>query len=238
MMIYSKNTTLSGEFFTNKNEKRKNTKLISKNTEHSSMTSFMTSPSQTNEKQISSSSSSLLPPPYLSTDSEVKYHEQNLEQSQISTGTKISSAFYILSVIPAMALTYIQIIFNVVMLGFVLNGVTQFYFILQNDLTKHMGKQQTILLSDIVQCSRDYVRNSCGTSTSAPALEQTCNNWKICMEQDLDGLLHTKESAVVLAQVLNNFFGSLDDKTIYCFCGMLFGSIILTNLVITWCRRT
>ena len=138
---------------------------------------------------------------------------------------------------PAVFLTYIQILFNLTMTTCILYGTLKTYNILQSDLSKHMDKQSQILLSDIVQCSREYIRNGCGQITTPPALEQMCNSWKICMDADINGILTTKESAIVLAEILNNFFNNISDRTIICSTGILVTSVFFTNAVLTYSKR-
>ena len=144
---------------------------------------------------------------------------------------------YVLSVIPAVVLTYIQLTLNLVMVAVILIATTRFLSILGKDLEKHINVQENRMLATIIECSREYYRNKCAALDLPPALEKTCDVWRQCMEQETGHIMKSKETAVVLAEILNNFFGSLSDRTIYCSGGLLIGSVLLANMVLMWSRR-
>jgi len=108
--------------------------------------------------------------------------------------------------------------------------------ILSSDLDKHIEKQSHIMLGDIITCSREYVKNKCSLPDIPPAMEPVCDKWKLCMEQDVSSIMKSRETAVILAEILNNFFGSLSDRTIYSCATLFIGSIILTNFMLSWSR--
>lgn len=162
-----------------------------------------------------------------------EYHNDSLEKTQIG---KSGNFYYIASIIPVIFLTYLQLAFNLIMVSLVVNSTFKFISILESDLDKHIDTQSNVLFSQIISCSREYVKNGCALSM-APALEEMCDKWKLCMEQDTSNILKSKESAIIFAEILNNFFGSLTDRTMYCTGSMLFGSIIIANFALNWSRR-
>ncbi len=148
-----------------------------------------------------------------------------------------SGMCYLLSVIPAVVLTYLQLALNLLMVILILNTTLRFSRILSSDLDKHINVQENRLLASVVECTREYLRNRCAGGDLPPALEKGCDAWRTCMEQDTRNIMKSKETAVVLAEILNNFFGSLSDRTIYCSGGLLVGSVLLANMTLSWSRR-
>lgn len=67
-------------------------------------------------------------------------------------------------------------------------------------------------------------------------MQSYCNDWKQCMEQDTDYVLKSKETAGIMAEILNNFFENLSNKTLYCIGIILVGSIIILNISLSWSR--
>lgn len=163
-----------------------------------------------------------------------RYEVSSSERKQMSW----TSVCHILSVIPAIFLTYLQLLFNITMIALVVYSTVQFLYVLQSDLEKHIENQSQLLLTDIIHCSREFFKNGCGSSLMAPALEPMCDDWEQCMNQDTNNILKSKESAVILADILNNFFGNLTDRTMYCSAALFTGSILFTNIVLSWGRRT
>ncbi len=144
---------------------------------------------------------------------------------------------YLLSVVPAIILTYLQLLLNILMVVLILNATLRFSQILSADLDKHINVQESRLLGTVVECTREFLRNRCASGDIPPALEKSCDTWHSCMDQDTRNIMKSKETAVVLAEILNNFFGSLSDRTIYCTGGLLVGSVLLANMTLTWSRR-
>lgn len=162
------------------------------------------------------------------------------QQTQIHNSTpqtsKVANALYVMSTIPMVILTWIQFAFNLLVMATLFYGGWKTICILSSDLDKHIEKQSHIMLADIIHCSREYVKNRCSLPDAPPAIEPMCDKWKLCMEQDVSSIMKSRETAVILAEILNNFFGSLSDRTIYSCATLFIGSIILTNFMLSWSR--
>lgn len=154
-----------------------------------------------------------------------------------STRMSPTGICYLLSVVPAIVLTYLQLFLNLLMVAMILNATLRFARILSNDLDKHINVQESRLLGRVVECTREFLRNRCAMENLPPALEGSCDVWQACMNQDTRNIMKSKETAAVLAEILNNFFGSLSDRTMYCSGGLLVGSVLLANIILTWSRR-
>jgi hypothetical protein len=149
---------------------------------------------------------------------------------------RLNELFYLISVLPMVLLTWIQFAFNLLVMACFFYGVWKTTHILSNDLEKHIEKQSHMMLADIIQCSREYVKNHCAMPMVPPAMELMCNSWKLCMEQDVNHIMKSRETAVILAEILNNFFGSLSDRTMYSCATIFIGCIFLTNFMLSWSR--
>lgn len=168
-------------------------------------------------------------------------HPRQMTKSQTQTQARQKHTFvvdmlYILSTVPMVILTWIQFAFNLLVMACIFYGSYKTICILAADLDKHIEKQSHIMLADIIQCSREYVKNRCALPDSPPAMEILCDKWKMCMEQDVNHIMKSRETAVILAEILNNFFGSLSDRTIYSCATLFIGSIVLTNFMLSWSR--
>lgn len=140
--------------------------------------------------------------------------------------------FYILSVMPMIMLTYLQLFFNLSVISVLFYAIVQVSKVFYKDLQKHMEKQSYVLISTMVQCSKDFIKNGCSNEVIPPAIEHLCNEWSLCMNQDINGILASKETAIVLAQIINNFFGNLSDRTLYCSVTLLIGGVLLINALL------
>ncbi|RKP33550.1 Brl1/Brr6 domain-containing protein [Dimargaris cristalligena] len=134
--------------------------------------------------------------------------------------------------IPGLFLAYAQLVFNVSIVVMLFYGISTIIQILEGDLQKQLDKQSHVLMRDIVKCSRDYFNNRCSHIDAPPALESTCDAWKTCMEQDDKNILKSKETAAILAEILTNFFGHLNDRTLMCFMAIFVTGVIAGNAIL------
>ena len=174
-------------------------------------------------------------PTQQSQQSQQSHQTQQSSQKQ-TTNDSVTRFLYIMSTLPLIILTWVQFAFNLLVMGTLFYAAWKTVGILSADLDKHIEKQSHLMLADIIQCSREYVKNRCALPDSPPAMESMCDNWRLCMEQDVGNIMKSRETAVILAEILNNFFGSLSDRTIYSCATLFIGSIVLTNFMLSWSR--
>ena len=125
---------------------------------------------------------------------------------------------------------YLQILFNVLVISFVLYGIVRIWNVFESDVKKYTQLQEHNVYDQIIDCTRKYVNNKCSNPT--PAMESQCHEWEICMHQDVSTLLSSKHGAEIIAILLNNFFGHLTDRTIACVSVLFTGTFIFTNLIL------
>lgn len=134
-------------------------------------------------------------------------------------------------------LTYLQVLFNIIVSCIVLWSIITFIKVILTDLDKHIDKKSYELMGEMLLCSKEYMKNDCHSSSLPPAIEKFCDEWKMCMDQDVSNISKSKETAVILAQILNNFFDNLTDRTIYCIGGILVGGIVFMNGILSWTKN-
>ena len=98
------------------------------------------------------------------------------ERFEYKNQSTIENVFYLASVVPMVILTWIQFALNVFILMGLSFGAWKTGCILAADLDKHLDKQAHIMLTDIVQCSRDYIRNGCGRLDTPPRIRAQDSN--------------------------------------------------------------
>ena len=148
----------------------------------------------------------------------------------------MNDAFYVISTMPLIILTWIQFAFNISIMMSLFFAAWKTIDILAGDLAKHMEKQSHLLLADMIKCSREYLANRCGMTDVPPAMQSMCDAWKSCLEQDTNSIMKSRETAVMLAEILNKFFDSLSDRTIYSCATLFITSVVLMNFMLSWSR--
>lgn len=149
---------------------------------------------------------------------------------------KENNFFYILSIIPVVIVTYTQLAYNLFITISITNVLFKISNILSYDLEKYIDKKSHESFVKVLECSTEWVNNNCGQHNIPPVMVEYCNNWKFCMEQDTSYVLKSKETAGIMAEILNNFFENLSNKTLYCIGIVLVGSIIILNISLSWSR--
>jgi hypothetical protein len=148
-----------------------------------------------------------------------------------------SSFFYILSVIPVVVMTYLQLAYNLLIVSTILNVMFKFVNVIEDDLQIYIDQKSHVEILNIMECTNHFINNHCGTKIS-PALEQMCKSWDTCMNSNPSMYrLTSSESAELFAKILNNFFENLSYKTIGCILTGLFSVLVLLNISLNWSRR-
>jgi hypothetical protein len=158
----------------------------------------------------------------------------NYEPQQNSTGHKM---LYWVSIIPYLIITYVQLAYNLLIVIVVSNWIYKFVNVIEYDLEKYIDKKAHIALLKVLECTNNFVQNKCGDKFLPPALTDICLDWRYCMETDINYTIKSKETAEIFAEILNNFFENLSNKTLYCVIGFFVVFIIIFNLSLNWSRQ-
>ncbi|KAJ2723665.1 hypothetical protein GGI07_002460 [Coemansia sp. Benny D115] len=131
--------------------------------------------------------------------------------------------------IPYVISGYLQLGFNVFMVGMVLTIITNVLLTIQRDVNAKVQEYSAVVMQEIGACSKQYVENRCAPELRVPAMEKACNMWDTCMHQDPTKVGRAKVSAETLAGIVNGFIEPLSLKTMLFFLLLFFGTLFVSN---------
>lgn len=135
---------------------------------------------------------------------------------------------------PYVLLLYLQLALNVVLVALLAYLSYLVISTLRADINQKVEMWISDALSEISACSREYYRNKCHNdehNTRAPALDQTCNSWKKCMNRDPQQLAKSMVTAETLADVLNAFVHRLSWKSLAVLFSLVLCSLFASQLL-------
>jgi hypothetical protein len=138
---------------------------------------------------------------------------------------------------PVIIANYLQIFFNFAIFSSVLYMLYSFYKTIQADVDRTSDEAMAEVLSEMAQCSRNYIENQCGADARLPALEAICSNWELCMNRDPAAVKRAKLSAYTFAEIVNSFFEPISLKTMAFASILVILSIAVNNVTFTLFRR-
>ena len=131
--------------------------------------------------------------------------------------------------LPAVLSYYMQFTVNAA-LGFgFLWLVYLSYAAVMNDIARETDNFKRQILHEITLCANSFQQNRCERNTRAPALEKLCNEWDLCMQQDVMKKAGARVGARTFAMIFNAFVDEFSWKS------MVFG---LSYVVIVFCLRS
>ena len=83
---------------------------------------------------------------------------------------------------------------------------------IRSDLTRAVEEASAETLAEMAACKDRFLINRCGAHDRAPALEDVCNNWALCMSRDPANVRRSHLSASLFAEILNSFVDHLSWK--------------------------
>lgn len=92
-------------------------------------------------------------------------------------------------------------------------------------------------MSEISQCSKQYIENRCSPELRVPAMEKACLAWESCMKRDPSVVGRAKLSAETFAEIINGFIEPISYKTMIFILTALFGTIFLSNYAFSMARN-
>ena len=131
--------------------------------------------------------------------------------------------------LPYIASGYLQLGFNLFVLGVVLYFIVVFIQTVQSDVGKKVEEYSAEILAEISQCSKEYLENRCSPDQRVPAMQMACQAWERCMERDPGTVGRARVSAETFAEIVNALIEPISYKTM-AFCALLlFGSLAISN---------
>lgn len=156
-------------------------------------------------------------------DSQNKYDEI-LHEPLINRIVTDSNIPYVLSL-------YLQLIFNIIIIGLICYFIIIFIQTIKSDINNKLQLYISDTLQEISKCSRHYYRNKCDESKVPPILEDKCTNWMKCMNRDPQLIGKSKITAEIFADIINGFIKPISWKSIFFLITLIIGSLLTTNVV-------
>jgi hypothetical protein len=149
--------------------------------------------------------------------------------------------------LPYVASGYVQLVFNIFLVGVALYLGVGFIKTIQRDvdlkveeysagfsLSKYADVE---ILQEMAVCSKEYLENRCAPNTRVPAMEKACLAWEKCMNRDPTVVGRARVSAETFAEIVNSFIEPISYKTmVFCLMG-IFGTVFLSNFAFGLLRQ-
>ncbi|KAI5201815.1 hypothetical protein E4T39_04981 [Aureobasidium subglaciale] len=124
---------------------------------------------------------------------------------------------------------YAQLLLNMFLIGSIMYILYSFWATIRGDVDKKTSIAVAEVLSQMAACSRDYHANRCDPSTRPPVLENACNNWAQCMNQNPHNVGRARISAHAFAEIFNSFIEPISYKAMLFTVLLIFGTIAGSN---------
>lgn len=156
-------------------------------------------------------------------------HQQQSYEKPHSATFEHLKAFWLNPGTPALIALYLQVGFNVIMLGTLLYALYIFYLTICNDVDLKVEEYATDIVEQIAKCTHEYVRNGCEPSKRVPAMEAACQQWDRCMQRNPQEIGRAKVSAETFGMIIDAFFQPIGVKSMIFLVAGFAGSFILVN---------
>ncbi|KAJ2394638.1 hypothetical protein GGI23_004611, partial [Coemansia sp. RSA 2559] len=124
---------------------------------------------------------------------------------------------------------YLQLGFNMFMVGTVLVIVVNVLLTIRRDVNSKVQEYSAEILHEIAACSKQYADNQCDPLMRVPAMEPLCVAWESCMHRDPTKVGRAKVSAETLAEIVNGFIDPISFKTMLFFVLLFVGTLLVSN---------
>ncbi|RKP38170.1 Brl1/Brr6 domain-containing protein, partial [Dimargaris cristalligena] len=131
---------------------------------------------------------------------------------------------------------YIQMFFNLFIVGVILYVVTQFIMTIQRDVDLKVDEYSEEILQEMSICTKNFIENRCSPDTRVPAMQKACAIWESCMNRDPKIVGRAKVSAETFAEIINSFIEPISYKTMTFFAILFFCTIVLSNFAFHFIR--
>jgi hypothetical protein len=114
--------------------------------------------------------------------------------------------------LPNIFMNYVQFLWNVFVVLACIYMVYVCFATINSDVEKSVKDAQFGVMQEIALCKQQWEENKCDRATRVPAMEQFCENWQACIDQDPGLVGRAKVGAGMFAEILNNFVEPLSYK--------------------------
>lgn len=151
--------------------------------------------------------------------SEQQQHQKQQQQQQPSVSLVQSSTwahfFAFLDDhpnLPAVLSYWLQLVWNLILFSLVTWVVLSFVLTIKQDIDHAADVKRNDILSEISTCKELYIQNSCSIASRPPALNDVCNNWERCMDQDPDRVARATVSVQTISSIITGFVDAISFK--------------------------
>ncbi|KAG9532178.1 hypothetical protein KCU93_g1339, partial [Aureobasidium melanogenum] len=124
---------------------------------------------------------------------------------------------------------YAQLLLNMFLIGSIMYILYSFWATIRGDVDKKTSIAVAEVLAQMAACARDYNQNRCDPATRAPVLENACNNWEQCMNQNPQNVGRARISAHAFAEIFNSFIEPISYKAMIFTVLLIFVTIAGSN---------
>ncbi|KAK6501131.1 hypothetical protein TWF481_008979 [Arthrobotrys musiformis] len=138
--------------------------------------------------------------------------------------------------IPQVLSQYVQLMINIFITGIGAYLIYSFVVTIQKDVNKKIEDYTAIATLKVMNCNLKWQENRCRPDLMVPAMEQQCNEWKICADLDPHNLGRSQVSAEMFAQIINGFVEQISYKSMIFCLVLVFGCIFASNFTFGFFR--
>ncbi|KAF2761300.1 hypothetical protein EJ05DRAFT_497852 [Pseudovirgaria hyperparasitica] len=132
---------------------------------------------------------------------------------------------------------YLQFLFNG-FLGFIAAYIVwSFVAAIMGDVDMAAKKVTAETMREMAVCAKQYQENRCDPATRAPALENVCNNWDKCMNQDPTAVGKASVSAHTFAMIFNSLIEPISYKAMFFSLAILSSFFYMSNTAFGFFRN-
>lgn len=131
---------------------------------------------------------------------------------------------------------YVQLAFDATVLALVIAMVVKFALVVQDDVRCKVQERLAANLRSVADCKRSYELNECLPGMRVPALEESCDKWLHCMNEDVEQLKHGSGSgalwAKTMGEILNSFVEPISIRSAFLMLFVVCAIVLVTNVAI------
>ncbi|EED14299.1 nuclear envelope protein Brr6, putative [Talaromyces stipitatus ATCC 10500] len=114
--------------------------------------------------------------------------------------------------LPAILSYWLQLVWNLVLFSLVTWVVVSFVLTIKQDIDHAADAKRNDILTEISTCKEFYIQNSCNLASRPPALNEVCNNWERCMDQDPNRVARATVSVQTISAIITGFVDAISFK--------------------------
>lgn len=137
---------------------------------------------------------------------------------------------------PIVLSEYMQLLINSFLGGLVLWVVWCGFSSARDEVIYSSGKAKQALQAEIEACTSQYFANKCDSSRM-PALEDLCNEWEKCKDQDPENVAGVKAVVGHIADIINEFTTRLSWKSIFVVVVVIVAVLVANNMAFSRFRQ-